>query len=78
MNEAPEGVVTSTVAFPAVPGGVIARMEVELMTSKLAASVPAKVTFVAPVKLLPGIVTAVPPEAGPDAGLRVPTTGRSV
>ena len=50
-------------------------IELALVTAKLAAAVPPKVTAVAPVKLLPVIVTLVPPDAGPEAGATAVTVG---
>ena len=61
--------------MPAVPAGVVAVMEVALTTTTLVAVAPPKVTLVAPVKLVPVMVTAVPPARGPDMGLMLPITG---
>ncbi len=49
-------------------------MLVELVMVKVAAAVP-NATAVAPVKLVPVMVTAVAPVAGPVAGLSVVTVG---
>ena len=46
-----------------------------MTTLKLAAAVVPKVTAVAPRKLVPLIVTEVPPAAGPDDGLKPVTVG---
>ena len=46
----PLGVVTSTLAVPALPAGVVAVIEVELTTVKLGTVAPPIVTEVAPVK----------------------------
>ena len=43
-------------------------IDVAEFTVKLAADVPPKVTDVAPVKLVPVIVTEVPPAVGPAVG----------
>ena len=59
--------VTSTV--PAAPAGAVAVMEVALLTVKVVAAVAPKATAVAPVKLVPVMVTEVPPAAGPEVGL---------
>ena len=64
----PMGVVTKTLAVPAVPAGVVAVMVVELTKAKVAALTPPMVTPVAPVKLVPVMVMAVPPVVGPVAG----------
>ena len=58
--------VTSTV--PALAAGDTAVIDVELLTVKLLAAVPPKLTPVAPVSPVPVIVTVVPPAAGPWAG----------
>ena len=65
----PLGVVTSTLAVPAVPAGVVAVIEVELNTVTAVAAVPPMVTAVAPVKPVPVIVTDCPAASGPDDGL---------
>jgi hypothetical protein len=44
----PPGVVTSTLAVPAVPAGVVAVIEVTLLTVMPVAAVPPMVTAVAP------------------------------
>ena len=54
---------TSTVA--ADSGGEVAVMEPELFTVKLVAAMVPKVTALAPVKLVPVIVTVVPPAVVP-------------
>ena len=71
----PFGVVTSTLAVPALPAGVVAVIEVELTTVKLGTVAPPIVTAVAPVKPVPVRVTDCPPASGPDEGLRALTTG---
>jgi hypothetical protein len=74
----PPAVVTSTLAVPAEPAGVVAVIEVELTTTTLVAAVAPMVTPVAPVKLLPVIVTLVPPEVDPLLGETEETTGAGV
>ena len=64
----PSVVVTSTLASPAVPGGVVAVILVELTTLTLVAGTPLMVTAVAPVKLIPVMVMVVPPATGPIVG----------
>jgi hypothetical protein len=60
---------------PAVPEGETAVIWVSLTTLKLAAGVEPKLTAVAPPKLVPVIVTVVPPVASPDVGEIDATTG---
>ena len=71
----PLGVVTSTLAVPAPPAGVVAVIEVELTTVKLVAVALPIVTAVAPVKSVPVMVTACPPASGPDVALMDVTVG---
>ena len=72
---APDGVVTRTLAVPAVPAGVVAVIDVALTTTRLVTVAPPMVTLVAPVKLVPVIVTAVPPRVVPLGGLIAVTVG---
>ena len=65
----PLGVVTRTLAVPALPAGVVAVIEVELTTFTAVAAVPLIVTAVAPVKLVPVRVTDCAPASGPNDGL---------
>jgi hypothetical protein len=71
----PPGVVTRTLAVPAVPAGVVAVIVVAFTTVKSKAVAPPIVTEVAPVKFVPLIVTDCPPASGPDAGLITVTPG---
>jgi len=64
----PPVVVTVTLTVP-VPAGLLAVMEVGLLTMKAAAATPPNVTDVVPVKLVPVMATAVPPEVGPEVGV---------
>ena len=66
----PAGVVTvtSTVVW-SVPGGETAVTWVADTAVKLAAGVAPNFTAVAPDRLIPEMVTEVPPAAGPDGGL---------
>jgi hypothetical protein len=50
---------------PAACGGATAVIEVEELTVKLAAATPPKLTPVAPVKFVPGMLTLVPPAVVP-------------
>ena len=67
----PPTVVTATLLAPAVPAGVFAVIEVALTTTTLVAATPFTLILVAPVKLVPVIVNAVPAASGPEAGLTV-------
>ena len=71
----PLGVVTSTLAVPAVPDGVVAVIVVAFTTVTAVAAVPPIVTAVAPVKSVPVIVTDCKPASGPDDGLMDVTVG---
>ena len=59
---------TATFFAPAVPAGVVAVIEVELFTPTFEAAVPPMVTVAPVTKLVPVIVTLVPPASGPEAG----------
>ena len=74
----PPGVVTRTLAVPALPAGVVAVIEVAFTTVTAVAAVPPMVTAVAPVKPVPVIVTDCPPASGPDDGLIAVTSGSTV
>ena len=76
IGDEPPGVVTrmSTV-LPVTPAGAVARIEVSLRTVKVVAIVPPNLTATAPVKLLPVMVTTVPPLCEPADGLRAVTIG---
>ena len=71
----PPTVVTVRLLAPAVPAGVFAVMEVALTTTTLVAAIPFTFTLVAPVKLVPVIVNAVPAVSGPELGLTVVMVG---
>ena len=71
----PPGVVTTTLAVPTEPAGVVAVIEVALTTVTFEAVAPPIVTAVAPVKPVPVRVTDCPPASGPDDGLTVLTSG---
>ena len=64
--------VTSTVPDPA---GAMAVICVELTTVTLVALAVPNLTLVAPARLVPVIVTLVPPPVGPEAGLIPVTAG---
>jgi hypothetical protein len=73
----PPGVVTVTSTVP-VPAGVVAMIAVALATVNELAAVPPNLTAVAPVRLVPVIVTLLPPAAGPDDGDTPVTVGAGV
>ena len=73
----PPTVVTTTSAAPAAPAGVTAVMEVALTTTTPVAATPPTVTLLAPVKLVPVMVIAVPPAVGPEVGLTLAIVGAS-
>ena len=73
--EVPPGVVTVTSTVPALPAGAVAVMEVALLTTTPVAAWAPKWTAVAPVRLVPVMVTEVPPVVGPDEGLTPVTVG---
>jgi hypothetical protein len=60
--------VTVTVTTPALPAGVVAVILVLLATTMLVAAVPPNVTVAPEAKLVPVIVTDVPPAVGPVLG----------
>ncbi|KRC90086.1 hypothetical protein ASE25_11390 [Terrabacter sp. Root85] len=64
----PPGVVTLTVTAPAEPAGLVALTCVELTTVRLVPAIVPNFTAVAPVRLLPVMVTTVPPVVGPVVG----------
>ena len=64
----PAGVVTDTLTTPAEPGGVRQVMLAAVATTLVAAA-PPKVTLVAPLRLVPEMVTLVPPAVEPVAGV---------
>jgi hypothetical protein len=63
----PPAVVTVTSTLP-IPGGDVAVIWVGLTTLNAPAAAPPNLTAVAPDKLVPVIVTLVPPAAGPEFG----------
>ena len=66
----PAGVVTVTSTLPAAPAGATAVIEVAELTVNNVAAVAPNLTAVAPLKLVPVMVTRVPPAVEPLAGLR--------
>ena len=72
--EVPDGFVTVTLTTPD-PAGLSAVIVVLLTTVRFVAAVVPKSTTVAPVKLVPVIVTKVPPASGPLVGARPATVG---
>jgi hypothetical protein len=74
----PPGVVTSTLAAPALPAGVVAVICVALTTVNAAALAAPNLTVVAAVKFVPVMVTEVPPDVVPLVGLIELTVGDGV
>ena len=74
----PLGVVTATLFAPTVPAGVTAVTLVDETTTTLVAATPPTVTLVAPVKLVPVIVIAVPPAVEPEVGVTEEMAGYGV
>ena len=71
----PAGVVTVTSCAPALPGGAIAVSLVAAIGVKTVALDPPNLTALGFARLVPVIVTLVPPSVGPDAGLMPVTVG---
>jgi len=74
----PPGVVTKTLAVPALPGGVVQLAVVLLFTMKEEQAAPTTVMAVAPVRLVPVMAMVVPPKVLPVAGLTEETVGTGV
>src|SRR5258708_37061249 len=74
MALVPPAVVTVTSTVP-TPVGEVAVIWVALSTVKEAAALLPKLTAVAPEKLVPVMVTLVPPDVGPVFGLTLVTVG---
>ena len=74
VAEMPPEVVTVTLTVPD-PIGAVAVICVFELTTKLDAGAPPKLTEVAPAKLVPVMVTALPPAVGPAVGLSAVTVG---
>jgi hypothetical protein len=74
MALVPASVVTVTSTVP-IPAGEVAVIWVALLTVKEPAALLPKLTAVAPEKLVPVMVTLVPPDAGPVFGLTLVTAG---
>ena len=70
----PPAVVTTTSRAPAVPAGVVTTTDVEVLVPSVAAA-PPMVTDVTPDRLVPVIVTDVPPAVGPAFGVIVLIVG---
>ena len=73
VGDVPLGLVTVMSTVPK-PAGEVAVIEVAELTVKPAGTAP-NLTAVAPVKLVPVIVTVVPPMIGPDVGDIAVTVG---
>src|ERR1019366_2768871 len=75
VTEVPPEVVTVISVCQAGSAGDTAEMEVAELTTKLEAAVAPKLTALAPVRLVPVIVTEVPPALDPELGLTPVTVG---
>ena len=71
----PWPVVTVTSTAPRIPAGAVALIDVALLTVNVVAAMRPNFTALAPVKLVPVIVTDVPPVVGPEVGLTPVTVG---
>jgi hypothetical protein len=74
----PDGVTTVTSTVPAYSAGVVAVIDVAELTVNDAAAVPPNITADAEVKLLPVMLTLVPPAVVPDEVPRLETEGAAV
>jgi hypothetical protein len=70
--------VTVTVTAPALPAGVVAVIDVLLTTTTLVAAVLPNITVAPLAKLVPVMVTDVPPATGPVFGLTLVTVGSTI
>ena len=77
MAEVPPAVETRISIVPE-PAGAVAVIWVAELTEKPVAAVAPKLTAVAPVKLVPVMVTLVPPVAGPVVGETAVTVGAGI
>ena len=75
MALVPPAVVTVTSTVPTPAGEVAVIWVASLLTVKEAAALLPKLTAVAPEKLVPAMVTLVPPDVGPVFGLTLVTVG---
>ena len=75
MALVPPGVVTVMSTAPALPAGDVAVIEVALLTVNDVAAMAPNFTAVAPVRLVPVIVTDVLPSVVPEVGLIDVTVG---
>ena len=71
----PPAVVTSTLAVPATPAGVLQVTDVAVLALSAVQALPPMLTPVALLKLVPVIVTLVPPATGPEDVLIAVTAG---
>ncbi len=75
VTEPPPGLLTVTLTVPALPGGVVACIWLELLTvAALDVALP-KFTEAPAAKFVPLIVTTVPPAVVPDVGDRLVIVG---
>ena len=74
MAEVPPGVVTVTLTVPRAPAGEVAVIEVAVSAVIVPDAVP-NLTLVAPARLVPVMVTGVPPALEPEVGPTPVTVG---
>jgi hypothetical protein len=75
IAEVPPGVTTVTSTVPAGPAGAVTVILLVELTVNVAAAEEPKLTAETPLKLVPVIVTVVPPATGPADGLTPVTVG---
>jgi hypothetical protein len=78
VPEPVSGFVTTTSRAPAVPAGVVALSDVELLNTTPVADAPPTVTVAPDWKPVPVIVIDVPPLTGPELGDTVVTVGSAL
>ena len=71
----PPGAVTLTLTVPAAPAGAVAVIVVGFTTVTFVAATVPKLTVAGLAKLVPVMVTTVPPAVGPELGLTAVTVG---
>ena len=74
----PPTVLTNTLAVPATCAAVVQVTEVAVLALKGVQALPPMVTPVALLRLVPVMVTLVPPAVGPEVGLMAVTVGAGI
>jgi hypothetical protein len=75
VDDVPPGVVTVTSTWPSAPPGVVAVIEVSLLTVAEVAETPPNSTLDSGENPVPVMVTGVPPVSGPAEGETAVTVG---